>query len=114
MYIQAKTKPYRNSIALTMKGVKKAKRKFMSQFDAVASAPCFARVRVGNVSPIRIHTPGAQVMAYPKINMQAETIISFPMPWSTVGSLAVPAAAKTNNHAEFQIPPTMRGIRRPN
>ena len=28
-----------------------------SQLAAVESAPCFARVRVGNVSPIRIQTP---------------------------------------------------------
>lgn len=46
------------------------------QLLAVASAPCFARVLVGNVSPIRIQTPGAQVVAYPRMNMQAETIIT--------------------------------------
>lgn len=42
-----------------MKGVKKANKKFQSQFEAVANAPCLARVLVGNVSPIRIHMPGA-------------------------------------------------------
>ena len=30
-----------------------------SQFDAVESAPCFARERVGKVSPIRIQIPAA-------------------------------------------------------
>ena len=76
-----------------MKGVKKARRKFQSQLEAVASAPCLARVRVGKVSPIRIQMPlrtnigqvsstirkethGAQVVAKPQMNMQAETIIT--------------------------------------
>ena len=59
----AKTKPYLYLMALTMKGVKKAMRKFQSQLDAVASAACFARVRVGKVSPMMIQMPGAQVIA---------------------------------------------------
>src|SRR6266404_613618 len=40
-----------------MKGVKNASRKFQSQLEAVASAPCLARVRVGKDSPIRIQMP---------------------------------------------------------
>lgn len=40
-----------------MKGVKKARRKFQSQLPAVEMAPCLARVRVGNVSPMRIQIP---------------------------------------------------------
>lgn len=59
----AKTNPYRNLIALTMNGVKNARRKFHSQLLAVEIAACFARVRVGNVSPTRIQIPGAQVDA---------------------------------------------------
>lgn len=53
----AKTNPYRKAIGLTMKGVKNARRKFQSQLLAVESAACRARVRVGNVSPMRIQTP---------------------------------------------------------
>ena len=68
--------PYRNWMSPTMKGVKKASKKFQSQFDAVASAPCLARVRVGKVSPMRIQIPGAQVDAYPRMNKHAETIIT--------------------------------------
>jgi hypothetical protein len=44
-------------MSLVMKGVKNASRKFQSQLEAVASAPCLARVRVGKVSPIRIQIP---------------------------------------------------------
>jgi len=33
------------------------------QLLAVESAPCFALVRVGKVSPMRIQIPGAQVIA---------------------------------------------------
>jgi hypothetical protein len=39
--------------------------------DHLSHAPCFALVRVGKISPMRIHTPGAQVIAYPIMNMQA-------------------------------------------
>ena len=46
------------------------------QLALVANVPCFALVRVGKVSPMRIHTPGAQVMAYPKMHIQALTIIT--------------------------------------
>ena len=53
----AKTKPYLDLMALTMKGVKNARRKFHSQLLAVESAPWRARVRVGNVSPMRIQMP---------------------------------------------------------
>ena len=41
------------------------------QLALVAKAPCFALVRVGKFSPMRIHTPGAQFIAYPILNMQA-------------------------------------------
>jgi hypothetical protein len=44
-------------MALLMKGVKNASRKFQTQLEAVDKLPCFARVRVGNVSPIKIQTP---------------------------------------------------------
>ena len=74
--VPAKTNPYRNWIARTMNGVKNANRKFHSQFDAVDIAPCLARVRMGKVSPMMIQTPGAQVVAYPRMNMQAEMIIT--------------------------------------
>lgn len=53
--------PYENPIADTINGVKKARRKFQSQLLAVASAPCFARVRVGNVSPTMIQMPLQQL-----------------------------------------------------
>ena len=92
MDLHAKTNPYLNWIAETMKGVKNAIKKFHSLQDvnkqskqlilrtyqllAVDNAPCFARVFVGKVSPMRIQTPGAHVVAYPKINMQALTIMT--------------------------------------
>lgn len=44
---------------------------FQSQLEAVASAACLARVRRGNVSPVKIQIPGAQVLAYPRMNKQA-------------------------------------------
>jgi len=46
------------------------------QLALVANAPCFALVRVGKISPMRIHTPGAQVIAYPIMNIQALKIIT--------------------------------------
>jgi hypothetical protein len=39
----AKIYPYRKSISPTMKGVKKPRRKFQSQFDAVDNAMAFDR-----------------------------------------------------------------------
>lgn len=36
---------------------------FHIQLDAVASAACLARVRIGKVSPVRIQIPGAHVEA---------------------------------------------------
>lgn len=63
-YSPAKINPYLKWIAPTMKGVKKASKKFQSQLAVVANAPCLARVLVGKVSPIRIQIPGAQVDAY--------------------------------------------------
>lgn len=59
-------------------------------------------------------TYGAQVLAYPRINKQAETIINVPTALLSIGSLAVPAEAKTNNQRDCQSPPKMRGLRRPN
>lgn len=53
--------PYEKPIADTINGVNKARRKFQSQLLAVASAPCFARVRVGNISPMRIQMPLQQL-----------------------------------------------------
>ena len=53
----ANTNPYRKSMAFVMKGVKNARRKFHSQLDPAASEAWYDRVRVGNVSPVRIHTP---------------------------------------------------------
>ena len=38
----------------------------------------------------------------------------FPIFGFVVGSLAVPAAAKTNSHTDCHIPPTMTGTGRPN
>src|SRR6201986_752605 len=96
-------------MALMMNGVKNASRKFHTQLLAVASAPCFARVRVGNVSPLRIQMPGAQVLAKPRMNMHAAPIISTPIPGLVDGSLAVPAAANTNSHADCYGPVRMRG-----
>ena len=40
--------------------------------------------------------------------------LHFPTPGFVVGSLAVPATAKTNNHIDCQIPPTIKGNLRPN
>ena len=61
--VQAKTKPYLYWIALVMKGVKNAKRKFQSQLDPAAREAWYDRVRVGKVSPVRIQIPGAHVVA---------------------------------------------------
>ena len=47
----------RGPIFAAIRGAKKLSRKFHSQFDAVASEAWRARVRVGNVSPIRIQIP---------------------------------------------------------
>ena len=81
-------------MALLMEGVKNANRKFQAQFAAVDKLPCFARVRVSNISPTKIHAPlqhsvsqakshrtfvnshGAQVIANPQINIQADMIIT--------------------------------------
>lgn len=63
-------------MADTIKGVKNAIRKFHNQLLAVDSAPCFALVLVGKVSPIRIQIPGAHVVAYPRMNRHALTIIT--------------------------------------
>lgn len=89
---------------------------FHSQLLAVAKAACFALVRSGNVSPVKIQIPGAHVEAYPRMNKHADTIMRFPMPAfcpSAVGVLAVPAAAKTKSHAACHRPPMMSGLRRP-
>lgn len=75
-YAPANTNPYRYWIAFVMKGVKNARRKFHIQFEPAASEAWYDRVRVGNVSPVRIHTPGAHVVAYPRMNKHAETIIT--------------------------------------
>ena len=40
--------------------------------------------------------------------------LRFPTPGFVVGPLAVPATAKTNNHIDCQIPPTIKGNLRPN
>jgi hypothetical protein len=48
------------------KGVKKARRKFQSQFDAVARDIPFARYSEGNSSAIKVHTIGPQVQANPR------------------------------------------------
>src|SRR6266404_1673183 len=132
----------------TMKGVKNARRKFQSQLEAVASAPCLARVRVGNVSPIRIQMPLGTWLAsevwggrgsvrgpasceapdeharrydhhlyvcgqYERLR-SGRTYVRLPIVWSVDGSLAVPAVANTKSQADCQIPPIMRGTRRPN
>jgi hypothetical protein len=72
----AKTKPYEYWIEPVMNGVKKEIRKFQSQLDAVASDDCFARVRGANDSPMMIHTPGAHVVAKPKMNRHADATMT--------------------------------------
>lgn len=145
---------------LTINGVKNAKRKFHSQFDAtrrqrpqdvggqvgwairtscqrtlLRSGPRGERLPNQDPHSPRIQTPvwvsqilplacnsgegknetyGAQVVAYPKINKHAATIISFPIPGLSSGSRAVPAAAKTKSQNACQRPPTISGRRRPN
>jgi len=82
---------------LVMKGVKKAIKKFYGdlrviqhknfrentksqytqpQLHDVANAPCFALDLVGNVSPMIIQIPGAQVLAYPRMKRHVEMIIT--------------------------------------
>jgi hypothetical protein len=57
--------------------------------------------------------PGAQVLAYEKMNKAAETIIKVPHFFS-VASPPTPAPAKTNSQMDCQIPPMIRGHRREN
>lgn len=61
-------------MALLMKGVKNANRKFQIQFAAVDRLPCLARVRVGNVSPMRIQTPLPNVSRSQNHSMQILTV----------------------------------------
>ena len=56
---------------------------------------CLARVRALNDSPIRHHTPGAQVVAYDTMKKQAAMMRSLAMPGLPSGLTATPAAAKT-------------------
>lgn len=74
----AKTYPKRKSIAPTMKGVKKARRKFHSQFEAVDIAMALERYRDGYSSAQIVQTMGPQVEANPRINRQAKTIMAVP------------------------------------
>jgi hypothetical protein len=55
--LPANTKPKRNWISLMIKGVKNASRKFHSQLEPAASEAWYERVRVGNVSPVKIQIP---------------------------------------------------------
>lgn len=62
----------------TMNGVKKARRKFQPQLEAVESAMAFDRYREGYISAQIVQIIGPHVVAYPKMNRQAKTIIAVP------------------------------------
>lgn len=61
-----------------MKGVKKPRRKFHSQFEAVDIAMALERYRDGYNSAQIVQMIGPQVDAKPKINKHAKTIIAVP------------------------------------
>lgn len=89
------------------------------------------RIHTGRRVPKEEKTYGAQVMAYPRINKHALTIITwkchikiqpvylevkdvhFPIPGSLLGTLAVPAAANTKSQKDCHTPPNINGNRLP-
>lgn len=98
----AKTYPYRKSIAEVMKGVKKARRKFQIQFEAVDIAIHCARYRDGYSSLVTVQIIGPQVLAKAAINKHAKTIMAVPALGVAVGfarsSAKCPTDEKTKKH----------------
>lgn len=93
-------------------GVKNVSKKFQIQFPAVAKEAEWERTLIGKISPIATQTPGPQVDAKPKMNMQAEKIRREPVVVE-FGLACEPTAANTMSQAACQMPPRMSGVLRP-
>lgn len=74
-------------MAEVIKGVKKARRKFQIQFEAVDIDIQVARWRYGYISPVTVQTMGPQVEAKARMNKQAKKIIAAPAFGVAVGSV---------------------------
>lgn len=79
-----------------MGGEKKANKKLKVQFMRVARAACLALVFEEKDSPTKIQIPGAQVEAYPKMNMQPLMMRTCPT-WRVSAFPTVPTMANTKS-----------------